>query len=157
RDVESIERSDPHEAAQLLPLVYDALRRLATHRIAHEAPGQTLDEPAALVHEAYLRLEGGGRAQHWNDRAHFFCAAAVGMSRILVENARRRRSLKHGGSLVQRELEEGELLAPQPNEDDLVALDEALTLLATKDRTAADLVQLRYFRGHSVAETAEIL
>jgi RNA polymerase sigma factor (TIGR02999 family) len=155
-DVESIKHSDPHEAAQLLPLVYDDLRRLATHRLAHEPPGQTLDEPTALVHEAYLRLEGGGRGQHWDDRAHFFAAAAEAMRRILVESARRKRALKHGGGLVRRELDEAELMAPESCKD-LLALDEALTKLATVDRTAAKLVQLRYFGGLTIGEAARIL
>jgi RNA polymerase sigma factor (TIGR02999 family) len=150
--LDAIQSGDPDAPAQLLPLVYDDLRRLATHRMAHEAPGQTLD-PTALVHEAYLRLVGEGRGQHWDGRAHFFSAAAQAMRRILVENARRKRSVKHGGGLVRRELDEAELLASEPHED-LVALDEALTLLATKDRTAADLVQLRYFGGLSLAEAA---
>jgi RNA polymerase sigma factor (TIGR02999 family) len=124
--------------------------------MAHEPPGHTLDEPTALVHEAYLRLVGEGHGQYWDGRAHFFAAAAEAMRRILVESARRKRALKHGGGLVRRELDEAEPTAPEPCED-LLALDEALTKLATKDRTAAKLVQLRYFGGHSVAEVAQIL
>jgi RNA polymerase sigma factor (TIGR02999 family) len=149
-------RRDPHEAAQLLPLVYDDLHRLATHRMAHETPGQMLDEPTALVHEAYLRLVGEGHGQYWDGRAHFFAAAAEAMRRILVESARRKRALKHGGGLVQQELNEAQPMAPETRED-LVGLDEALTLLATRDRAAAELVQLRYFGGHSVGEAARIL
>ena len=146
---------DPDAAAQLLQLVYDDLRRLAAHRLAHEAPGQTL-EPTALVHEAYLRLVGDTPDRHWDGRGHFFAAAAEAMRRILVENARRKKALKHGGALVRGELDEAEPLAPEPRED-LLALDDALTELATSDRTAADLVQLRYFGGLSVGEAAQIL
>lgn len=153
--LDAIQSGDPEAPAQLLPLVYDDLRRLAAHRLAHEAPGQTL-EPTALVHEAYLRLVGEGRGQHWDSRAHFFTAAAEAMRRILVENARRKRSLKWGGAMVRRVMDEAELLAPEPRED-LLALDEALTVLATRDRTAADLVQLRYFGGLSVADAAQTL
>jgi RNA polymerase sigma factor (TIGR02999 family) len=139
-----------------MPPVYENLRRLATHRMAHEAPGQTLDEPTALVHEAYLRLEGGGYSQHWDDRAHFFGAAAEAMRRILVENARRKKCLKHGGHLVRQELDVAELPIPAPGED-LLALDDALTKLAAKDRIAADLVRLRYFGGLTISEAARIL
>jgi RNA polymerase sigma factor (TIGR02999 family) len=153
--LDAVQSGDPEASAQLLPLVYEELRRLARHRLAHEAPGQTL-QPTALVHEAYLRLVGEGRGQHWDGRGHFFAAAAEAMRRILVENARRKRTLKRGGARVRRELEEAELAAPEPRED-LLALDEALTLLATRDRTAADLVQLRYFGGLSVADAAQVL
>jgi RNA polymerase sigma factor (TIGR02999 family) len=153
--LDAIQSGDPEAPAQLLPLVYEELRRLASHRLAHEAPGQTL-EPTALVHEAYLHLVGEERGQHWQGRGHFFAAAAEAMRRILVENARRKRALKHGGALVRRELDEAALLAPEPRED-LVTLDKALTLLAETDRTAANLVQLRYFGGLSVAAAAQIL
>jgi RNA polymerase sigma factor (TIGR02999 family) len=153
--LDAIQSGDPEAPAQLLPLVYEELHRLATHRLAHEAPGQTL-QPTALVHEAYLRLVGEDRGQHWDGRNHFFAAAAEAMRRILVDNARRKRTLKHGGALVRQELDEAELLAPEPRED-LLALDEALTLLATQDRTAADLVQLRYFGGLSIADAAQVL
>jgi RNA polymerase sigma factor (TIGR02999 family) len=146
---------DPAGAAKLLPLVYDDLRRLAAHRLAHEAPGQTL-QPTALVHEAYLRLMRGHTAEHWDGRGHFFAAAAEAMRRILVENARRKRSAKHGGGLVRHDLDEAELEAPEPRED-LLALDEALTQLAATDRAAADLVQLRYFGGLSIPEAARVL
>jgi RNA polymerase sigma factor (TIGR02999 family) len=138
-----------------LPLVYEELRRLATHRLAHEGPGHTL-QATDLVHEAYLRLVGEGQGQHWDSRGHFFAAAAEAMRRILVDNARRKRTLKRGGGLVRRPLDEAELLAPEPRED-LVALDEALTALATTDRTAANLVQLRYFGGLSLADAAQVL
>jgi RNA polymerase sigma factor (TIGR02999 family) len=146
---------DPDAAAQLLQLVYDDLRRLAAHRLAHEAPGQTL-EPTALVHEAYLRLVGDTPDRHWNGRGHFFAAAAEAMRRVLVENARRKASLKRGGDRSRRPLEEAELLAPEPRED-VLALDEALTELAATDRAAADLVQLRYFGGLSIADAAQVL
>jgi RNA polymerase sigma factor (TIGR02999 family) len=153
--LDAIQSGDPEAPAQLLPLVYNELRRLAAHRLAREAPGQTLDA-TALVHEAYLRLVGEQARKHWDGRGHFFAAAAEAMRRILVENARRKRSLKRGGALVRRELDEAELMAPEPRED-LLALDEALTELAATDRAAADLVQLRYFGGLSVADAAKVL
>jgi RNA polymerase sigma factor (TIGR02999 family) len=146
---------DPGAAAQLLQLVYDDLRRLAAHRLAHEAPGQTL-QPTALVHEAYLRLVGDQAATSWNSRGHFFAAAAEAMRRILVENVRRKRTLKRGGEAARVPLEEAELMAPEPRED-VLALDVALTTLAATDRAAADLVQLRYFGGLSVADAARVL
>ena len=146
---------DPDAAAQLLQLVYDDLRRLAAHRLAQEAPGQTL-EPTALVHEAYLRLVGDNPDRHWDGRGHFFAAAAEAMRRILVENARRKRRLKRGGDMARVPLDEAELLAPEPRED-VLALDEALTELAATDRAAADLVQLRYFGGLSIPDAAQVL
>jgi RNA polymerase sigma factor (TIGR02999 family) len=147
-------------ASELLPLVYDELRRLAAHKLSHEAPGQTL-EPTALVHEAYLRLvaDAGASApqdQRWDGRGHFFAAAAEAMRRILVENARRKRSRKRGGDLARRDLDEDQLAAPEPRED-LLALDLALTKLAATDAPAAELVQLRYFAGLTIAETAQVL
>jgi RNA polymerase sigma factor (TIGR02999 family) len=151
----AIKQGDPHAAAQLLPLVYDELRHLAAHRLAHEAPGQTL-QPTALVHEAYLRLLGGAAEKHWDSRGHFFAAAAEAMRRILVESARRKRRLKRGGGRARLPLEEAELLAPEPSED-VLALDEALTELAATDRAAADLVQLRYFGGLSIPDAAQAL
>jgi RNA polymerase sigma factor (TIGR02999 family) len=151
----AVQSGDPAAAAQLLPLVYDDLRRLAAHRLAHEAPGQTL-QPTALVHEAYLRLLGAGAGARWDGRGHFFAAAAEAMRRILVENARRKRSLKRGGGLARQALDESELLTPEPRED-LLALDEALTELAATDRASADLVQLRYFGGLSIPEAARVL
>ena len=147
--------NDPHTAAQLLPLVYDELRRLAAHRLAHEAPGQTL-EPTALVPETYLRLLGYRPEAHWDGRNHFFAAAAEAMRRILVENVRRRGSLKRGGGVARQPYEEAELLAPEPRED-VLALDEALTELAATDRAAADLVQLRYFGGLTIPDAARVL
>jgi RNA polymerase sigma factor (TIGR02999 family) len=153
--LKAIDCGDPDGSAELLPLIYDDLRRLAAHRLAHEAPGQTLD-PTALVHEAYLRLVGDDPEAHWDNRGHFFAAAAEAMRRILVENARRKRALKHGGGMIRQDLEMAELLAPEPRED-LLALDEALTKLARKDRTSAALVQLRYFGGLSIPDAAEVL
>jgi RNA polymerase sigma factor (TIGR02999 family) len=146
---------DGTAAAQLLPLVYDDLRRMAGHQLAREAPGQTLDA-TALVHEAYLRLVGGRAESRWDNRGHFFAAAATAMRRILVENARRKRCRKHGGGLVRHGLEEDEVAAPEPRED-LVALDEALTQLAAVDPIAANLVQLRYFGGLPLPAAAEAL
>jgi RNA polymerase sigma factor (TIGR02999 family) len=122
-------------------MVYGELRRLADQKLAYETPGQTLD-PTALVHEAFLRLVGEAAEQPWDSRGHFFAAAAEAMRRILVENARRKRSVKHGGDRDRVDLDESLLATPEPRED-LVALDEALTRLATTDRQAAELVQLR--------------
>ncbi len=152
--LDALETGDPADAAGLLPLVYDDLRRLAAHRLAHEAPGQTL-QPTDLVHEAYLRLVGSDE-RRWDNRGHFFAAAAETMRRILVERARRKRSLKHGGDRVRRDLDAADLQGPDPRED-LVALDEALTQLAADDGVAAALVQLRYFGGLSVPEAARVL
>jgi RNA polymerase sigma factor (TIGR02999 family) len=149
-------RSDGAGApGEMLPLVYDELRRLAAHRLSHESPGHTL-QPTALVHEAYLRLVGEAGGARWDNRGHFFAAAAEAMRRILVENARHKQTLKRGGDLVRQKLDAAELLAPEPRED-LVALDEALTQLAAIDRAAADLVQLRYFGGLSIPEAAHVL
>jgi RNA polymerase sigma factor (TIGR02999 family) len=142
-------------SAQLLPAVYNDLRRLAAAKLAHEAPGQTLD-PTALVHEAYLRLTHDRAKGHWENRGHFFAAAAEAMRRILVENARRKHRVKHGGDRERLPLEEAELLAPEPQED-VVALDEALTELAATDQAAASLVQLRYFGGLSIPDAAQVL
>jgi RNA polymerase sigma factor (TIGR02999 family) len=147
--------AEPHAAADLLPLVYDSLRRLAAHRLAHEAAGQTL-EPTALVHEAYLRLIADGSGVLWDGRGHFFAAAAEAMRRILVEIARRKQSLKHGGAMARQPLDDSSLLAFEPRED-LVALDEALTRLADTAPTAAAVVQLRYFGGLPIPEAAQAL
>ena len=149
---------DPKAAGELLPLVYDELRRLAAHRLAHERPGQTL-QATALVHEAYLRLvvdPGRDEELRWNSRGHFFAAAAEAMRQILVESARRRRAIKHGGGQVRLSLEDDLLAAAEPRED-LPALDEALTRLAATNRPAADLVQLRYFAGLTLPEAAEAM
>jgi RNA polymerase sigma factor (TIGR02999 family) len=151
----AIEQGDPHAVSQLLPLVYDELRRLAARKLAGEAAGQTL-QATALVHEAYLRLVGKGGEHAWNGRGHFFAACAEAMRRILVENARRKKSLKHGGDLSRQELDEERLTAPEPRED-LLALDAALNELAAGHRQAADLVQLRYFAGLTLPEAAQAL
>jgi RNA polymerase sigma factor (TIGR02999 family) len=155
RILSAIEQGDPHAAEQLLPLVYDALRRLAAHRLAQESPGQTL-QATALVHEAYLRLVDTDKVQPWSGRGHFFAAAAEAMRRILVENARRKGSLKRGGGRAREELAEDQLAIP-PLRDELLALDEALTQFAAADPQAAELVKLRYFAGLTVAQAAEVL
>jgi RNA polymerase sigma factor (TIGR02999 family) len=151
----AIENGDPHAASQLLPLVYDELRKLAAQRLAHEKPGQTL-QATALVHEAYLRLVDSEHAQHWNGRGHFFAAAAQAMRQILVENARRKRRLKRGGGAAREELDELNLVAPAVP-DDLLTLDEALSQLAAVDPRAAELVNLRYFAGFTIPQAAEVL
>jgi RNA polymerase sigma factor (TIGR02999 family) len=146
---------DPQAAADLLPLVYDELRKLAAARLADEKPGQTL-QPTALVHEVYLRLVGSGQPQDWDGRGHFFAAAAEAMRRILVENVRRKRSLKRGGGRLRQELEEGLAVVPEPRED-LLALDVALNKLAVKHPRKAQLVLLRYFAGRTIEEAARDL
>jgi RNA polymerase sigma factor (TIGR02999 family) len=143
RILSAIEEGDPSAAVQLLPLVYDELRKLAAERMAQENPGQTL-QATALVHEAYLRLVDMKRAQHWNSRGHFFAAAAESMRRILIENARGKQRLKHGGG--RRRVELADAAAPPP-EDDVLALDEALSRLAAEDPVAARVVELRHFAG----------
>jgi RNA polymerase sigma factor (TIGR02999 family) len=155
RILDAIEQGDPHAAGQLLPLVYDELRRLAKLRLAREAPGQTL-QATALVHEAYLRLVGDDQSQRWNGRGHFFAAAAEAMRRILVERARRRQRIRHGGGHKRIDLDEACAVAPAPS-DDLLALDEALTRLAERDPTRAELVKLRYFGGLTMPEAAQVL
>jgi RNA polymerase sigma factor (TIGR02999 family) len=151
----AIEQGDPSAAEQLFPLVYDGLRRLAAQKLAHESPGQTL-QATALVHEAYLRLVDVEKAQHWNSRNHFFAAAAEAMRRILVDNARKKRSCKRGGGQVRHSLEEVNLIAPEVGED-IVALDEALVRLADEDAEAAELVKLRFFAGLTSAQAAAAL
>ncbi len=151
----AIDAGDPHAANQLLPLVYEELRRLAAHRLAGEAPGQTL-QPTALVHEAYLKLVGPNPGRAWNDRAHFFAAAAEAMRRILVDNARHKRRVKHGGGQRRVSLSEADAIAQAPA-DDVLALDEALTRLAALDSAKAELVKLRYFAGLSLEEAAAAL
>jgi len=151
--LDALERGESSRAAELLPLVYDELRRLAVQRLAHEKPGQTL-QATALVHEAYLRLVGKDGAGNWNSRGHFFAAAAEAMRRILVENARRKRTLKQGGDLVRQEFDEA--LLPDTHED-LEALNEALGMLAKEDPVKARLVELRYFAGLTNAEAATAL
>jgi RNA polymerase sigma factor (TIGR02999 family) len=151
----AIAEGDSDAASQLLPLVYEELRRLAAQKLAREMPGQTL-QPTALVHEAYLRLVGEDEEQHWDSRGHFFAAAAEAMRRILVEKARQKASLKRGGDRDRMDVAESLLAAPEPRED-LVALDAALTRLAETDKQAAELVQLRYFAGLPLRECAEFL
>ncbi|MBI5758121.1 MAG: sigma-70 family RNA polymerase sigma factor [Planctomycetales bacterium] len=157
RILSMMEAGDPTAAGQLLPLVYDELRKLATAKLAHERPGQTL-QATALVHEAYLRLVAGAQeGKAWDGRGHFFAAAAEAMRRILVGNARRKHRLRHGGDLVRVEMEEElDIEAPELRED-LLALDAALDKLKLVDGTAAELVQLRYFAGLTLAEAAEML
>ena len=152
RILSAIEQGDPHAAEQLLPLVYDELRQLAAQRLAQEKPGQTL-QATALVHEAYLRLVGGDAGQPWDSRGHFFAAAAEAMRRILVENARRKRGLKHGGDRRRQPLDPDGIAAPEAA-DDLLALDEALTRLAATEPRVAELVKLRYFTGLTVPQAA---
>jgi len=151
----AIAQGDPAAADQLLPLVYDELRQLAAQKLGHETPGQTLD-PTALVHEAYLRLVGEGDDPHWDNRGHFFAAAAEAMRRILVENARRKGSRKRGGDRARADCDVSQLAAPEVRED-LLALDEALNQLAAAEPEAARLVQLRYFAGLTLGEAAKVL
>jgi RNA polymerase sigma factor (TIGR02999 family) len=151
----AIENGDPKASEELLPVVYEELRRLAALRLAHEKPGQTL-QATALVHEAYLRLVGSDHNQKWDGRGHFFAAAAESMRRILVENARRKRSLKRGGGLARHDLEDVQLAVPELTED-LLALDEALAKLAAIDSVKARLVELRHFAGLTIEEAAEAL
>jgi RNA polymerase sigma factor (TIGR02999 family) len=153
RILSAIEQGDPHAAEDLLPLVYDELRKLAAQKMAQEAAGQTL-QATGLVHEAYLRLVDVDKVQHWNSRGHFFAAAAEAMRRILVEQARRKGRLKRGGAKERVDLEEVEIAGPA---DDIVALDDALARLAQKHPEKAELVKLRYFAGLTVNEAAEVL
>ena len=155
RILSEIEQGDPSAAEHLLPLVYEELRRLAAQKMAQESPEHTL-QATALVHEAYVRLVDVEKAQHWDSRGHFFAAAAEAMRRILVESARRKGRLKHGGEFNRLDLEEACSLADSPS-DDLLALDAALTKLASHDTAKADLVKLRFFAGFSIDEAAEIL
>jgi RNA polymerase sigma factor (TIGR02999 family) len=150
-----IEQGDGQAAEQLLPLVYDPLRKLAAAKMAQEKPGQTL-QATELVHEAYIRLVVGKQAQNWDSRYHFFSAAAEAMRRILVDSARRKERPKHGGDRMRVDLDEAATLAPAPN-DEIVALDEAMTKFAQFDRESAELVNLRYFGGLSVPQIAELL
>ena len=156
RILSAIAQGDPSAASQLLPLVYDELRKLAAHRLAHQMPEQTL-QPTALVHEAYLRLVGDPKVDDWDSRGHFFAAAAEAMRRILVENARRKGRRKHGGDLIRHDLDAADEVAEPEVREDLLALDEALTKLASVDPQAAQLVQLRYFAGLSIPEAAKAL
>ena len=149
------DETDPHVSAQLLPIVYDELRKLAALKLAGEKPGQTL-QATALVHEAYLRLLGDGREKRWDGRAHFFAAAAEAMRRILIENARRKKRWKHGGRLERLDIDEVELPVPMPD-DELLALDEALDRLVEVDARAADVVKLCFFTGLTQEQAAREL
>jgi RNA polymerase sigma factor (TIGR02999 family) len=152
----ALTRGNRQAAAELLPLVYDELRRLASQWLAREAPGQTL-QATALVHEAYLRLAGsGGQAAGWDNRGHFFAAAAEAMRRVLIENARRKKRHRHGGDRHRVALEAAEELLEGPSED-LLALDEALTRLAEHDPVKATVVKLRFFAGLTLPEIAQAL
>jgi RNA polymerase sigma factor (TIGR02999 family) len=155
RILSAIEQGDPNAAEQLLPLVYDELRKLAAQKLAHEKPGQTL-QATALVHEAYVRLAGDDTSRPWNSRGHFFAAAAEAMRRILVDNARRKQTEKHGGDRVRVELP-GDVAAPVDLSDDVLDLDEALAALGRHDPDAARLVTLRYFAGLSHQDTADAM
>jgi RNA polymerase sigma factor (TIGR02999 family) len=151
----AMRQGDTQAAERLLVLVYAELRRLAAQRLAQEKPGQTL-QATALVHEAYLRLVDVGEAQQWNGRGHFFAAAAEAMRRILVEQARRKRSDKHGGGRERVDLNDAHIAA-NAHDDQLLAIDDALEQLARDDPKAAQLVKLRYFAGLSVEQAAETL
>ena len=154
RILNAIEQGNVTAAEELLPLVYEELRNLASRQMSRESPGQTL-QATALVHEAYIRLVGA-EAQNWKGRTHFFIAAAEAMRRILIENARRKQRLKRGGGQKKVDLEDAEPAVAEPAED-IVALNEALEKLALEDPTKANLVKLRYFAGLTVKQAAEIL
>jgi RNA polymerase sigma factor (TIGR02999 family) len=157
RILDAIGQGDPRAAAQLLPLVYDELRRLAAGRMLHETPGQTL-QPTALVHEAYLRLVGQGDEQRWASRGHFFAAAAEAMRRILIENARRKLSAKRGGGRIDRQADPNDFPGADSRDPlEVLAVHEALDRLAEKSPRKVELVKLRYFLGYTVAEAAQIL
>jgi RNA polymerase sigma factor (TIGR02999 family) len=155
RILSAIEQGDARAAEQLLPLVYDELRRLAAQRLAREEPGQTL-QATALVHEAYVRLVGSDQGRDWNSRGHFFAAAAEAMRRILVEQARRRKRQRHGGGRKRLDLDEAAWVIQQPSED-VLALDEALGRLSARDPLRAELVRLRFFAGLTMPEAAQTL
>jgi RNA polymerase sigma factor (TIGR02999 family) len=155
RILSAIEQGDPHAAEQLLPLVYDELRTLAAQRLAQEKPGQTL-QATALVHEAYVRLVDVEQAQHFNSRGHFFAACAEAMRRILVDAARSKDSLKRGAGRHRQPLDEASLLVARDDED-ILAVDEALARLAATDAEAAALVKLRFFAGLTAEQAAEAL
>lgn len=153
--LKAIEQGERQATEALLPLVYDELRRLAAQKMAQERPGQTLDA-TGLVHEAYLRLVGGDEQPRWEGSRHFFAAAAEAMRRILIDNARRKQSVKHGGGLVRQELTDTEIASAEPDEE-LLALDEALQKFATTEPVKAELVKLRYFGGLTTEEAAQAL
>ena len=155
RILSAVEQGDTRSAEKILPLVYDELRTLATQKLAHEKPGQTL-QATALVHEAYIRLIDVEKAQHWNSRGHFFGAAAEAMRRILVDQARKKRSQRQGGQLQRHPMENVDIAAPEPSLD-LLAVNEALERFEQMDRVAADLVKLRYYAGLTIPQAAEAL
>lgn len=155
RILSQIESGDPSAAEQLLPLVYEELRKLAAARLAHEKPEQTL-QATELVHDAYLRLVDVEQAQHWDSRGHFFAAAAESIRRILVENARKKGRIRHGGGRVRVDLEQAASMA-EDADDGLLALDEALTRFALLEPAKAELVRLRNFAGCSIDEAADLL
>ena len=151
-----IESGDPLAANQLLPLVYEELRKLATSRMSRESAGQTL-QPTALVHEAFMRLVGNDTGQEWDNRGHFFAAAAEAMRRILIDNARKRNSLKQGGDKARHDIRSEDAVLNPDDSETLLALDEALTRLAAADPELARMVELRYFTGLTIEETAKVL
>ena len=151
----NIESGDEFATEELLPLVYDDLKRLAAHKMAHERPGQTL-QATALVHDAYLRLVGSSGSQDWNSRGHFFAAAAASMRRILIENARKKQRIRHGGGRQRVDLDVVNVADPQ-NYEFLDALDKAIDGLAVENPTAAQVVNLRFFAGLTIEQTAESL
>src|SRR4051812_18926453 len=153
--ISAIEQGDPKAAEELLPLVYDELRKLAAQKLAHEHPGQTL-QATALVHEAYLRLVGNENSARWESRGHFFAAAAEAMRRILVDNARRKLAGVHGGGQTRVELSEGDWLS-RATPDEIVALDDSLARFTEDDPPAAEVVKLRLFAGMSIDEAAQSL
>jgi RNA polymerase sigma factor (TIGR02999 family) len=155
RILSAIERGDPQASEQLLPLVYEELRRLAAQKMVQENPGQTL-QPTALVHEAYLRLVGGQESQHWDSRGHFFAAAAEAMRRILIDNARRKQCESHGGKLERLMLQDADVAVPADDEQ-ILLLDDALTKLASIRPQAAKLVNLRFFAGLTFDEAAPLM
>jgi RNA polymerase sigma factor (TIGR02999 family) len=151
----AIERGDSNAADRLLPLVYEELRKLAAHRMAKEAPGQTL-QATALVHEAWMRLVGEENPKFAN-RAHFFAAAAEAMRRILIDNARRKLALRHGGGQQRVDFQQADLPSPTNQDDQLLGVHEALDKLAAQNKVEAELVKLRYFVGMTIEEAAEVL
>ena len=155
RILSDIESGDPSAAEKLFPLVYEELRKLAAIRLAKENPGQTL-QATALVHEAYLRLVDGEQARHWDSRGHFFAAAAESIRRILIERARRKGRVRHGGGMKRLDLDQAASVAEETGHE-LLALDEALTRFAALEPAKAELVKLRYFAGLSIDEAAEVL
>lgn len=154
--LEAVERGDPDASARLLPLVYEELRSLAERRMRRESADHTL-QPTALVHEAFARLVGSGNQRMWTSRLHFFAAAAEAMRRILIENARRKRSVKYGGGLARRELNDEALSSDLGDQNRLLLVDDALTALALTDPKTACLVEMRFFGGMTIEEAAEVL